>query len=116
MREEHRSWDICEPADAYLGLSERFALFPEREAALLWDERHGWSAAVSMLSADGFVMMAYLGGEVLAEPADVIGFAHRLVRGDNVGELMPPDLGSRRDLRDRLASYTQRQEHQWRAE
>lgn len=114
--EQHRSWDICEPAGAYLGLPERFALFPDRESALIWDERHGWASAVAALSGDRSVMMAYLGGEVLAEPADVIDFARRLVRGDNVGELFPPELDPWIDLRARLAAYTQRRERQRRIE
>jgi len=38
------------PAGAYIPLDERMPAFPDRDVALLWDERHGWCGAIETAS------------------------------------------------------------------
>ena len=35
-----------DPANAYIALDGRLHHFPDSDVALLWDEQHGWSAAI----------------------------------------------------------------------
>ncbi|SDM26600.1 DUF6292 family protein [Allokutzneria albata] len=61
-------------ASAYVALDWRPAGLPDREMALLWDEVRGWSvvAEFSGPGRDGdSVVLAVLGGDVLAPAADV---------------------------------------------
>jgi hypothetical protein len=38
------------PMSAYLALDTRLPDYPDRDLALVWDERYGWAAAVETLS------------------------------------------------------------------
>lgn len=66
------------PANAYIALDGRFPHFPGRDVALLWDEQHGWSAAVETPSGPDMQVVAHLGGDVLPPPGEVAVWAGRL--------------------------------------
>lgn len=68
------------PLHAYLPLEQRVFGFPDRDAALLWDERRGWSAAVEA-SGEEPLVISYLGGDPLPPPAAVARFATKLADG-----------------------------------
>ncbi|WP_433261985.1 DUF6292 family protein [Actinosynnema sp. CS-041913] len=70
------------PATAYLALDGRLPGFPERDVALLWDEREGWSAAVETHSGEDLIVQAHLRGDVLPPPRVVADWVRRLFRGD----------------------------------
>ncbi|MPY96637.1 MAG: hypothetical protein GEU97_01310 [Actinophytocola sp.] len=97
--------DVTSPAIAYIELAEPFPLFPNRPAALLWDETFGWAAAIEAASGRDWVMVAYLGMAVLPHPDMVVAFARRLQRGNHVDGPFPPHLTACDDLAYRLAAY-----------
>ncbi len=97
--------DITSPAIAYIELAEPFPLFPNRPAALLWDESYGWAAAIESASGRDWVMVAYLGMEVLPHPDMVVAFARRLLRGNHADGPFPPEFAACDDLPTRLAAY-----------
>jgi hypothetical protein len=83
--------DAAPPASAYVALDVRAARFPDRELALLWDERHGWSAAVETYSGEDLVVLTYRGGDLVPGPADVAAFVAAVLAGDqSVGQPDPP--------------------------
>jgi hypothetical protein len=76
--------DAGTPAAAYIALDWRLSRFPGHDLALVWDEVHGWAAAIE----DGTTtVLAYLGGEVLPEPRAVVRFLAAVRAGD-------PDAGT----------------------
>jgi hypothetical protein len=83
---------------------------PDRDLALLWDERHGWSAAMETHSGEDLIVLAYLNGEdVLPEPCEVARFLAALRANDHsVGRPDPPRLraaGHHDALTARLLAY-----------
>lgn len=96
------------PACAYLALSQRLPRYPARDAALLWDERHGWSMAIESSGTNELQVQAYLGVDVLPAPRVVAHFAGRLLRGEDPDRVDPPHLRApdvEDDLPRRLAAY-----------
>ncbi|WP_329047082.1 DUF6292 family protein [Amycolatopsis sp. NBC_01488] len=83
--------DAGTPAVAYIALDWRLSRFPDHDLALVWDETHGWAAAVE--DADGATVLSYLGGEVLPEPRAVVRFLAALRADDpEAGTLEAPAL------------------------
>lgn len=91
------------PVAAYIALDRRLARFPDHDLALVWDEAHGWAAAIE--DADGATVLAYLGGEVLPGPLAVVGFL-AAVRADDpdAGTLEAPALREPGDHGELLAA------------
>ena len=52
--------DLDLPISAYLALDKPLPDFPDRDAALLWDEVHGWAAAIETHSGEDLIIVAYL--------------------------------------------------------
>jgi hypothetical protein len=77
-----------DPVSVYLPLDEHFFGFPGREAALLWDAEHGWSAVIDDPEP---LVVAYLGA-LLPDPAVLAGFVADLVAGRPTGSLSPPSF------------------------
>ncbi|HEY3466347.1 MAG TPA: DUF6292 family protein [Amycolatopsis sp.] len=105
--EESCTADLDDPASAYVALDVRLARYPGRDTALVWDERHGWAFAMETHSGEDLLVLAYLGGEVVAAPSRVRGFVAAIrAAGGATGEATPADLrGDRRELLDRLLRY-----------
>jgi Family of unknown function (DUF6292) len=96
------------PATGYIPLDARVPAFPNRDLALLWDERHGWSAAIETASGEDLIVLSYLGGDILPPPRVVAMFADDLVAGNGPGQAEPPafrEADDTDDLVDRLAQY-----------
>ena len=96
------------PAHAYIPLDERMPAFPDRDVALLWDERHGWCGAIETASGEDLIVLSYLGSDVLPAPRVVARFATELVAGSGPGQAEPPAFRTRDahdDLAARLARY-----------
>jgi hypothetical protein len=69
------------PVAGYLALDTRLPSHPARDVALLWDERHGWCAAVETHSGEDLLVLAHLGGDtVLPAPSAVARFLDGLTR------------------------------------
>jgi hypothetical protein len=96
------------PASAYVALDWRLSRLPDRDFAVLWDEVHGWSAAVES-GNDDLIVLTYLGDDVLPEPRAVVRFVAAVRAGDHsVGRPDAPEAGGMADhgaLSDRLAQY-----------
>ena len=98
---------------AYVALDRRLRRFPDRDVALLWEERHGRSAAIETHSGEDLLVVAYLGRDVLPPPAAVAAWVRDLFdRHRSFGEpasMVPPVFGADDDrdsvLATRLASY-----------
>ncbi|MFC0430312.1 DUF6292 family protein [Kutzneria buriramensis] len=85
--------EVSELSTAYLALHRRSPVFPELDLMLLWDERHGWSVALETAPADDPVVLAYLGGDVLAETDEVHRFVEDVIAGRCPGQPdAPPSL------------------------
>ncbi|MEU5258915.1 DUF6292 family protein [Amycolatopsis sp. NPDC021455] len=94
--------DVGTPAAAYIALDWRLTRFPEHDLALVWDEVHGWAAAIE--DATGATVLAYLGGDVFPDPRAVVRFL-AAVRADDpdAGELEAPILREAGDHEQLLA-------------
>jgi Family of unknown function (DUF6292) len=96
------------PATGYIPLDGRIPSFPDRDVALLWDERHGWCGAIETASGEDLIVVSYLGTDVLPAPRVVARFAADLVDGSGPGQAEPPGFRGAEaddDLADRLAGY-----------
>jgi hypothetical protein len=103
------SWVQAElPASGYLALDGRLPDFPDSDVALLWDEEHGWAAALETRSGTDLVVLSYLGEDVLPPPREVARFVTRLFRGECPGQpspTRPHAARGRDDLGRRLSGY-----------
>ncbi|ONI91551.1 hypothetical protein ALI22I_07920 [Saccharothrix sp. ALI-22-I] len=100
-------WDE-RPARAYLAVDRRLPTRPDREAALLWDEERGWSAAIETHSGEDLIIVDHLGGDVLPPPRRVAKWAGRLFRGERRDAPRPVPARVNHaagDLTRRLAAY-----------
>lgn len=80
-----------DPVSVYLPLDERFFGFPDREAALLWDAEHGWSAVIDDPEP---LVVAYLGALLPEDVDTVAAFVADLVAGRPTGSAAPPSFPS----------------------
>lgn len=106
---ESTTVDTAGPVSAYLALDGRVPNFPDRDLALLWDERHGWSIAVETHSGEDLLILTYLDprhGPVPA-PRTVVDFVSAVRAGRPVGRADPPDRfrHTRRHIDTLLAPY-----------
>jgi hypothetical protein len=88
------SW-FCEFDDvrtAYVALADRLPVAPTRDAALLWDDRHGWSVAIETGSAEDLMVLAWFGADAVPAPEDVVAFVKHLLAGQPAGQTHPPVL------------------------
>jgi len=105
--EESCTVDVDAPVSAYIALDARLGRCPDRDTALLWDERHGWSFAMETHSGEDLLVLAYLGRELVPGPARVRGFVAAIrSHGGPVTAPVPPDLGgASADVLSRLTRY-----------
>jgi len=97
-----------QPVTAYLPLDDRVPAFPDRDLALLWDERHGWCGAIETGAGEDLIVLSYLGTDILPAPRLVARFATELAAGSGPGQAEPPAfraVDADDDLADRLADY-----------
>ncbi|HWC78574.1 MAG TPA: DUF6292 family protein [Pseudonocardiaceae bacterium] len=100
--------DAGAPASVYLALDGQLSAFPDRDVALLWDERQGWSLAIETYSGEDLIVLTYLGDELLPSPEQVARFARSVVAGEHIlGEPTPPEHAAvaRTELASRVAGY-----------
>lgn len=100
------------PATAYIALEERLPSFPDRDLALLWEDTQGWAAAIETHSGEDVIVVAYLGGEAVPAPKEVVAFLRALLADEHPGRLAPPHFAPRPDLVDQLATYGYAGTHQ----
>jgi uncharacterized protein DUF6292 len=81
----------CETGDqptAYVALEHHRG---RQDVALVWDESHGWAAAVETHSGEDMLVLAYFGLDPVPPPADVVAFTKRVLAGEPAGQVDPPD-------------------------
>ncbi|WP_239153914.1 DUF6292 family protein [Amycolatopsis sp. FDAARGOS 1241] len=104
--EESCTTDVDPSASVYIALEMRLPRHPERDVALLWDERHGWSVAIETHSGEDLLVVAYVGGALVPEPAQLSRFLDALAGGARPVLTVPPELGCPEDdLLGRLQRY-----------
>ncbi|ROP34899.1 DUF6292 family protein [Saccharothrix texasensis] len=95
------------PAGAYLALDGRLPGAPDRDVALVWDEEHGWSAAIETHSGEDVLVQAHFGPDLLPPPRAVARWVRGLFRGERRSPARFAAIpGATDDLADRLAPYT----------
>ncbi|WP_103354256.1 DUF6292 family protein [Amycolatopsis sp. CA-128772] len=101
--------DHDRPISAYVALDPRLPHYPGRDLALLWDEVHGWAAAVETHSGEDLIVLRYLGGPTVAPPPRrVARFVAALYEDDHtVGRPDPVPLRTADDA-DALAAVLRR--------
>jgi hypothetical protein len=83
--------DLLSPASAYIALDGPALRFPERDLALLWNERFGWSAAVATPEDEDLTVLAYHGGGQVPRPSEIYAFVSAVRAGDHlIGSSVPP--------------------------
>jgi hypothetical protein len=89
------------PVSAYVALDEHLPGYPGRDVALLWDEVHGWSAAIETHSGEDLIVIRYLGGNITPEPTHIARFVTALREDDHhIGRLDPPAIRAAGSLPD----------------
>jgi hypothetical protein len=101
--------DSLSPAAAYIALDGRVRRFPERDLALLWEERLGWSVAVETPSDGDLIVLTYHGGDLVPPPSEIGAFVAAVRSGDqSMGQPNPPSPTvpvARQELTLRLRIY-----------
>ncbi|MFI9817759.1 DUF6292 family protein [Saccharothrix variisporea] len=84
--------DAGPPATAYLALEGRLPSHPDRDVALVWDERQGWSVAVETGCGEDLLVVVGLPG-LVPRPEVVARFVARLLRGQALPDPAPDCTG-----------------------
>ncbi|WP_376775130.1 DUF6292 family protein [Saccharopolyspora phatthalungensis] len=86
--------DLDLPTSAYLAVNRRLPEFPDRDLALLWDEVHGWAAAIETHSGEDLIVVSYLDTTTATPPPQrVARFLQDLCAGrSGLGRPDPPGL------------------------
>lgn len=120
VRLEASCCEVADDASAYLALPERVTGQPDQDAALVWNQRHGWALATEPNPGGALQPVAYHGPPLVPPPAAVLAFARRVLAhglepqpnaGSASSELASPEpaehaLGER-ELARQLAAYTE---------
>lgn len=107
LRGEGSYTQADEVAHAYIALDGTLPSFPDHDVALLWDETHGWSAAVEPRGGGEPQVVARLTGDVLPAPDAVATWARGLFRHHRTVETPAPDPRPRGgDLQARLHEFS----------
>lgn len=103
---EATEFEVSDTATAYLGLAVQSAHHPHHDLMLVWSERHGWALAAETTPVEQPVVLAYLGADLVPEPAEVARFVRATIADFPEGERTPPSITiDRRDVGARLARY-----------
>jgi uncharacterized protein DUF6292 len=71
--------DVEPPAWAYVALDWTLPRYPDRDLALLWDERTGWAVAIETHSSEDLIVVACpVDGAVVPPPSGVRAFVDQL--------------------------------------
>lgn len=101
--------ETAEFATAYIALPERAAGWPDHDAALLWDQRHGWALAIERFPGAALEVVAYQGNTLVPTPSAVLAFARRVLThgpGRQATEVAAGELDIS-GLAERLAAYAE---------
>ncbi|TVT49904.1 hypothetical protein FNH05_16490 [Amycolatopsis rhizosphaerae] len=94
---------VSRSATAYIALDEHLPGFPDRDLALIWDDSHGWAAAIETHCGEDLIVVAYLGEDLVPPPRKVVAFRDGLVADRQPGQLEPPEFEPPEDLAEWLS-------------
>jgi hypothetical protein len=100
--------DTDEHASVYLAVDDRLADFPGRDVALLWDEERGWSVVVETASGEDLFVIAGLGTDPVALPAEVAHSLKLVVAGVRRAQSDPGHPADRCELVRRMSVYARK--------
>jgi hypothetical protein len=101
--------DLHDPIGAYLALDRCHPTCPDRDLALLWDQRHGWALGVETGTGADVRVLGYLAVELLPAPEVVGKYVEWACRSGAIGAVRRPayDELSVAELTDKLAAYAE---------
>jgi hypothetical protein len=105
LRGECSYVQVDAPVSAYIALDERLPGFPDHDVALVWDERHGWSAAIETDGGDELPVVASLGRDLVPTPETVAAWAGEVFRAAEHTGGERPVLPGADTMRRRLSAY-----------
>jgi hypothetical protein len=86
---EASTLQLDDPLSVYLALERCSPRHPDRDLALLWGERHGWSLGVETTISADVLVLGFLAGEVLPPPHTVADYVAAACRDDEFGASVP---------------------------
>lgn len=95
------------PVSVYLALDRRHPTFPDRDLALLWDERFGWALGAEADSSADVQVVGYLAVDVLPLPEIVAKYVETACRTGDRGVPVAPTFDPV-DLVSQLIGYATR--------
>jgi hypothetical protein len=103
---EATGYEVTDTATAYLGLDQRWAVQPDHDLMLVWDERLGWYIAVETTPAEAPLVLAYLDGDTVPTPAAVARFVVDTAGGGHMSRIRPVQpLTERAVLAEKMAAF-----------
>jgi anti-anti-sigma factor len=91
---------------ACLALRGHLPEFPDCDAALIWDQIHGWYGCVESAYGQDLTVLGYVGPDLLPAPSRVVAFATGLLAGQYPGQPEPPIITTHDYLPDHLEGHT----------
>ncbi|HVV24041.1 MAG TPA: DUF6292 family protein [Pseudonocardiaceae bacterium] len=95
-----------DPISAYLALDRCHSAYPDRDLALLWDERCGWALGVEASDGPRVDVLGYLATDLLPPPRVVAAYVETACRTGDAGQSAAPSFGAD-GLVARLADYAE---------
>jgi hypothetical protein len=94
--------DHDSPVSAYVALDEHLPGYPDCDLALLWDEVHGWAAAIETHSGEDLIAIRYLDRSTVVPPPECVARFVTALREDDhgIGRLDPPVIRTATGLAD----------------
>ncbi|WP_020500783.1 DUF6292 family protein [Sciscionella marina] len=99
--------EIAERANAYIALADPVPHRPDREAALIWDQQHGWAFGIETNSGEDLLVLAYHTEALLPEPDAVVTFVKTVCTEPEhyPTPADPPQFTTTEELTTQLLSY-----------
>lgn len=109
--ESESCWcEVAEQCTAYLPLPCAPVSHPGREAALVWDEAHGWAIGIETSSGEDLLIQAWYGPDRIPDPPQVAAFTRAVLSGRPAGQSTPPATPAG-PVRAQLAQWAQMTAH-----
>lgn len=102
---------LADEAEAYVAVDQRARQRPDRDAALVWHETHGWALGIAPDPGADPLILARYGPHLLPPPGEVARFATTALTGAHpttAPALPSGEPGQVRAVRARLADWARK--------